>query len=149
MITINDITPKDIPDLLYMIRALCAFHGDPCPRGLEDTQRQFIDGPMHGLIARNGRQPVGYAALQTRWRPTDKGDAVWVDHLYLIEEMRGRGIGTQLVTKARDWAISRGASRLCIGAHHDNVAAATAYRAMGWEKNTSPSGPTFRMILEE
>ncbi|WP_052700863.1 GNAT family N-acetyltransferase [Loktanella sp. S4079] len=149
MITIQDVTPKDIPALLGMIRELCTFHKDTCHRGLADTQAQFINGPMHGLIAWKDDAPVGYAALQTRWQPTEPGDTVWVFHLFIREPLRGQGIGKKLVNASRAWAMSQGASRLCIGAAPDNLAAAAAYRAMGWQENTGPFGPTFRMMLNE
>ena len=147
MIEINQVTPKDIPELLDMISKLCAFHGDTCTRGLAETQTKFIDGPLVGLIARKGEQAVGYAALVTHWRPMNDGDSVDILHLYVTEEMRGRGVGRRLVAAAKVHAQAHGATRLTIGTAPDNPGAAAAYRAMGWAEITTLPGPRFQIAL--
>lgn len=52
---ISDAMPNDIPDLNRMIKALCAFHGDPCPHGLAETQGVLIGGSHIALVARCSR----------------------------------------------------------------------------------------------
>ena len=149
MTQISPVTARDIPDLLVLIRKLISFHGETSHAGLADTQAQFVDGPMHGLIARDQGRAVGYAALATHWRPMHPGDTVDILHLYVVEDMRGRGVGQKLVTAARQQAIAQGAHQLTIATAADNAGAAAAYRAMGWEEITTPKGPRFKMMLTD
>ncbi len=147
MITITPATARDVPDLLSMIRKLCAFHGDPCHMGLADTQTRLIDGPLTTLIARASAAAAGYAVLEPRWRPMNTGDLLDIAHLFVEEPLRGRGIGKALIKAARDHASQAAACHLTIGTAPDNPSAAAAYRAMGFEEITSQPGPRFSIPL--
>ena len=145
---ITQVTPKDIPHLLRMIQALCAFHGDTCQMGLADTQAKFIGGPLMGLVARIDGQAVGYAALEQHWRPMHKGDLLDIAHLFVIEPMRGNGIGSALIAACQSYANAQGACRLVIGTSPTNRGAAAAYRAMGLAELTKAPGPRFEIALD-
>ncbi len=147
MITITPATARDVPDLLSMIRKLCAFHGDPCHMGLADTQTRLIDGTLTTLIARASGVAAGYAVLEPRWRPMNTGDLLDIAHLFVEEPLRGRGIGKALIKAARDHASQAAACDLTIGTAPDNPSAAAAYRAMGFEEITSQPGPRFSIPL--
>ena len=147
MLTIAKATPKDIAQLRDMIRKLCAFHGDPCHLGLEEAQVRFINGPLLALIAHQDGLSVGYAVLQTHWRPAAHGDSLDVAHLFVEEAMRGRGIGRQLIKAAIGIAHDHHASRLTIGTSPNNPSAAAAYRAMGLDEITKPQGARFSIPL--
>ena len=144
---ITQVTPTDIPDLLRMIQALCAFHGDTCQMGLADTQAKFIGGPLTGLIAHQDGQAVGYATLERHWRPMYKGDLLDIAHLFVIEPMRGKGIGTALIAACRTFANAQSACRLVIGTSPTNPGAAAAYRVMGLAELTTSPGPRFEIAL--
>ena len=147
MMTINRVTPSDIPALRDMLYALCAYHGDTCTRGLENIHAQFIDGPLIGLIARKGVAAIGFATLVTHWRPMKDGDSIDILHLYVADGLRGQGIGRQLIAAAQSHARRFGATRLTIGTSPDNPGAAQAYRAMGWDEITAHPGPRFQIAL--
>ncbi|MEL7180024.1 MAG: GNAT family N-acetyltransferase [Pseudomonadota bacterium] len=147
MTQINAVTPKDIPDLLGMIRLLCAFHGDRCQMGLADTQAKFIDGPLTGFIARQDGKAVGYAALEPHWRPMHHGDLYDIAHLFVVEPARGRGLGKALIAACRRFAEAKEAYRLVIGTSPVNPGAAAAYRAMGLDEITTMPGPRFEIAL--
>lgn len=148
MTDITQVTPKDVPDLLAMIRKLCAFHGDQCLMGLADTQAQFIDGPLIGFIARDARRAVGYTVLESHWRPMHPGPLLDIAHLFVQEPMRGRGIGKALIETARSYAVTHAASRLVIGTSPVNPGAAATYRAMGLTEVTSTPGARFEITLD-
>lgn len=148
MTDITYVTPKDIADLLAMIRKLCAFHGDPCLIGFAQTQAQFIDGPLTGLIARVDGKPAGYAALEPHWRPMQHGNLLDIAHLFVEEPLRGRGIGKALIAAARVHAAQAGACRLVIGTSPVNQGAAAAYRAMGLAEISTATGPRFEIPLD-
>lgn len=146
---ITQVTPKDIPDLLAMIRKLCAFHADQCLMGLADTQAQFIDGPLTGFIARDAGRAVGYAVLEPHWRPMHPGPLLDIVHLFVQESMRGRGIGKALICAAQMHAAENGASRLTIGTSPTNPGAAAAYRTMGHNEILTVPGPRFEIDISE
>lgn len=50
--------------------------------------------------------------------------------LHVSQDMRGRGIGTALISKAKDWARQQGAGKLYISAH-SAVESQAFYRGMG------------------
>ncbi|MEJ8561175.1 GNAT family N-acetyltransferase [Yoonia sp. GPGPB17] len=144
---ITQVTPKDIPDLLRMIQKLCAFHGDTCQMGLADTQAKFIGGPLTGLIARQDGRAIGYAVLEWHWRPMHNGDLFDIAHLFVAEQMRGKGVGKALLMACRTYAEAKGAHRLVIGTSPVNPGAAAAYRAMGLDEITTVPGPRFEITL--
>ncbi len=148
MVEISDVTPKDIPALLAMIRQLCAFHGDTCVMGLADTQAQFIDGPLTGFIAHQDGRPVGYAAIEPHWRPMHHGPLLDIAHLFVKEAMRGRGVAKALIKAAQAHARQAGACRLIIGTSPVNPGAAAAYRAMGLAEITAQPGPRFEIAMD-
>jgi len=146
MTTISKVKPKDIPDLLKMMRALCALHGDECQLGLEQAQHQLIHaGHLVALIAWHGNIRVGYAVLEPRWRPMHTADTLDIAHLYVSENMRGRGIGRALISAAAELAVQNGYGRVTIGTTPENRAAAAAYRAMGLTEITKDSGVKFEV----
>lgn len=146
--TITQATPRDLPDLKRMITALCAFHGDPMPRGLADLQERLIDQPgLIALIARDGATAIGYAVLEQHWRPMDEHDGYDIAQLFVEERWRSRGVGQALIQAAQRLASGAFASRLSIGTSPDNPGAASAYRAMGLTEITSPRGPRFAVPL--
>lgn len=60
------------------------------------------------------------------------GDQRYLDlsSLHVSEDMRGRGIGTELFSRAKEWARAAGAGKLYISAH-SAVESQAFYRAMG------------------
>ena len=139
--------PRDLRDILKLIRALSAFHGDTAAITLEELQALFFDGgPATALLAHDGRTPVGYAGLLPHVRLHSAQRSLDIQHLYVVETHRGRGIGRALIEAARDVAATQGCFRLTIGTDPANLAAQAAYRAMGWEEITG-AGPRFQWPL--
>jgi len=62
------------------------------------------------------RQPVGY-----------------VEGWFVREEMRGRGIGKELMRKAEDWSRTQNCREIASDALLDNVASQRAHAALGFE----------------
>ncbi len=131
-ITITHATPANLPELLPMIRALCAFHGDPCEMGLVRAQSELIDSDtLVPLIARRSKAALGFCVLERHWRPMSAANGWDIAHLYVQEGHRNQGVGRALIEAARDHALRTRAPKLTIGTSPVNPGAAAAYRAMG------------------
>lgn len=139
----------DLPDILSMIRALCAFHGDEAKVDLATLQDIFFGSAPRAtaLIARNAEQPLGYAGLIPTTVLHEGATRLDIHHLYVSETQRGKGIGTALIAAARDHAMKIGATRLTIGTDPDNASAIAAYRAMPALEEITGTGPRFRIDL--
>lgn len=94
-------------------------------RCLQDTSR--AGGLVYGAFE-NGRLK-GFAAVLPE---IFGGENRYIDlaSLHVSQDMRGRGIGTALILKAKDWARQQGAGKLYISAH-SAVESQAFYRKMG------------------
>ena len=75
------------------------------------------------------------------WRGID------LNHMYVRETHRGKGIGRALVEAAKTYAKSNACTYMFIATAPDNTAAQAAYLACGFEAQPASDGPRFRMQL--
>ena len=143
-ITITQATPRDLTRLQEMIRALSAFHGDEAAVTLEQLQVIFFGPDKKGtaLVAREAQMIVGYAGITQSVVIHSGEPRLDIQHLFIAENRRNRGIGKHLIMAARDFAAEQGATRITIGTDPGNASAQAAYRAMGLDEITG-SGPRF------
>ena len=141
--------PSDLPELREMIRALSAFHNDEAQVTLERLQHLFFapDARSVALVARDGPRIVGYAGLNLV--PTLHSGAMRLDiqHLFVVDTHRAKGVGRALIDLAATVARDAGAKGMTIGTDPNNLSAQAAYRAMGLEEITD-AGPRFWIPLE-
>lgn len=139
--------PRHLPDILRMIRALSAFHGDEASVTLEQLQQTFFasDGAA-ALVAVKDEQLIGYAGLTFMTVLHTGVPRVDIHHLFVDERHRAQGVGQALIAAARDHANLIGAARMSIGTDLNNHTAQSAYRAMGLEEITE-IGPRFTVPL--
>lgn len=149
MTTVPLAQPEHLPDILSMIRALSAVHGDTAKvtgDGLQDIF--FGPAPLAtALIAHQNGDSVGYAALTPLMVIHDGKIRLDIHHLFVRDAHRGKGIGTALIAAAKAHAIRLGATRLTIGTDAGNHSAIAAYRAMPLLSEITGEGPRFRLDL--
>jgi GNAT superfamily N-acetyltransferase len=94
-----------------------------------------LDSALRGIAAREDRgrvlvarrvrdgAAVGLAVLPFTWTVEHGGLCAWLDELYVIPELRARGIGTRLLLAAIDVVRDAGcrAMDLEVDAEHDRV----------------------------
>lgn len=92
-------TPKDLPQVLLLIRELATFEKAPdaVTNTLEEMKRDgFGDAPVFGLhVAELENKIVGMAIYFVKYS-TWKGKGLYLDDLIVSEKYRGRGIGKKL-----------------------------------------------------
>ena len=81
---------------------------------LDDRGRGFF------LIAREGTRAVGVAYGARVWSLEHGGESIWLDELYVLPGMRGRGIGGRILDRFLDAASRAGfpAADLEVDAEH-------------------------------
>lgn len=142
MTQIRPITEPDIPDVLRMIRALAAHHGDTAAVTADDLRRDaFGPCPWLWVLVAEGE---GYAALCPLAQLHFGVRGMEIHHLFVAETARGRGVGRALIDAALECAKAEGARYLSVGTHPDNLSAQDVYRAVGFEESNA-AGPRFRM----
>ena len=122
----------DLPLLEQMARAYYAEDGHPF-----DAERQpaalagLIDGEPLGrgwLVMLAGR-PVGYVVLTLGFSIEAGGCEGCVDELFVVPEVRGRGVGRRVLALLEDEARRLGVRRLFLEVGHGNRASALYRRA--------------------
>jgi GNAT superfamily N-acetyltransferase len=113
----------------------------PEPAVVAERIRQLmVDEGLTVLLA--GAGPDGLAVLRFRpsiWTP---GLECYLAELYVVPDMRGRGLGRALMDAAIDLARERGADMMYLGTGEDDVAARALYESLGFtNREGKPDGP--------
>ncbi len=93
--------------------------------GLRTRMRQFLDAGMRALIIELGSEPVGYLLFRY------EADAVFVRHLLVREQYRGRGIGSRVFRDLLNGSWS-GAPFVRLDVLADNATAVEFWRSQGF-----------------
>lgn len=148
-IAVRPARPSDLTEIHAMIRALAAYHDDTATVTLSALQDLAFDTPdqFDLIVACRGERVIGYAALAWHRKLQTLALVCDIQHLYVIEAERSRGIGRALIKAAEQTARAAEASVLTIGTDPANAAAQAAYRAIGLEE-IKDTGPRFRRVLD-
>ena len=127
-------TPDDAPAVARLLHDFNAEFDDFTP-GLDvltqNARQMLADGDMVVLLT--GEGPDGFAELRFRksvW--TSKLDS-YLEELYVVPDLRGQGIGRELLREAMDVARAEGAGHMDLGTSQDDVAAMALYESEGFD----------------
>ena len=81
------------------------------------------------LIAHLDGVPSGFACMLA----PDAQGSVLIDQLHALPARKGSGLGTAMLTAARQWALAQGARSMHLFVLDSNVAALGFYQARGWQ----------------
>lgn len=139
----------DIPAVHAMILALGAHHGDLDAAVTPETIMRDGIGPhpwIRFLVAEDTDGLQAYAALLPLAKIVDGVRGIDINHMYVAEGLRGRGVGRQLVDAAANVGRALGCSYMFIGTAPDNIVAQDAYLACGFAR-WADGGPRFRLSI--
>lgn len=136
--------PKDLPDLLAMVHALAAHHGDTSVLTPEVLLRDLFGDPpwITALVATNGAGLSGYAVLTPMTQLHFGVRGMDMHHLFVKPECRGAGVGRALLKASIAHAKSQHCAFLTVGTAPDNPVAQAFYLAAGLAQRPA-SGPRF------
>ncbi|MBD3664776.1 GNAT family N-acetyltransferase [Sulfitobacter aestuariivivens] len=139
---------SDLPEILDMVHALAAHHGDTAAVTLNDLRRDLMgDHPwVIALVASGDDGLAGYAVLCPLVQMQYGVRGMDMHHLFVQASARGCGLGQALVEGCKSEVQSLGCRYMVVGTHPENAAAGAFYRAAGFD-DMPPPGPRFRIRL--
>jgi GNAT superfamily N-acetyltransferase len=138
---IRPATSEDIPSLVELLSVLFAIETDftLCPdrhvRGLRLLLRQVQRGHCAVLVAALGARVVGMATVQTVISTAEGARSGWIEDVVVAAELRGQGIGKQLMAAICDWARRHEVRRLQLLADRRNHTALAFYDRLGYARS--------------
>ena len=94
--------PADVDSIHHLLAEQFDEHDiDTSPEVLRHAIAEILRNEGLGLflVARDGGEVVGLAALAFAWTLEHGGKSVWLDELYVVPERRGQGIGRALLAR--------------------------------------------------
>jgi ribosomal protein S18 acetylase RimI-like enzyme len=124
---------------------------EPTPgvEALTATVRRLLEEEeINALIA--GDDPVGIALLRFRSALWSEGLEAYLQELYVVPTLRGRGIGRALLERAIELARKRGADGIDLNTGETDTAARSLYESMGFSnREGGPDGPVMLFYERE
>jgi len=146
-------TPGDAEAVARLLHDFQMEFDEPSP-GTEALGERYADlirnRDMTVLLAGDG--PAGFA--QIRYRPWvySAGPQAhsYLEELYVVPSLRGRGIGRALLEAAMDTARNEGASHMELGTSENDHAARALYESAGFtNREGRPDGPVMLFYERE
>lgn len=101
--------------------------------------------PMVAVLAEDDGRAVGFALLSTRPAIWFDGPVSQLEELYVVPELRSRGIGTQLLDLSRRLVCEMGSPEMHIGVDEVDVDTRRFYERHGFVN--IEQGVDYRMLL--
>jgi len=130
-------TADDVPLILRFIRGLAEYErlADQVV-ATEDGLRETLFGARpyaEVVIAEDGGEPAGFALFFHNYSTFLGRPGIYLEDLYVLPELRGRGVGRALLAHLARLAVERGCGRLEWWVLDWNEDAIRFYRALGAE----------------
>jgi len=133
-ITVRSATPADVVTILRFIKGLAAFAHEP--DAVKATEADLLrDGfgaqpKFEVLIAEVEKEPVGFALFFPTYSTWEGRPGLHLEDIFVIEQMRGHGVGVALMVRLAAIAVERNCARLELSVLHWNPAR-KFYHALG------------------
>ena len=134
-VKIRTAEPDDIPPIIDLLTSFAEFEDlsasvEATPERLETAMfgmAAFVDG----LVAVAEGRIVGYALFYPCFSSFRGQRGLYLEDLYVVEEFRGREVGTLLLKRVAKIAFDRGFQRIDFGVLEWNKKAISFYEKMG------------------
>lgn len=114
---------------------------------------ELSDPTIGYYLLRVGAEAVGYMKLlfTSKLSGYDTADAFEIERIYLLDKMKGKGLGKKMIAFAEEKAVSMGKKILFLKAMDSSKEAIAFYQKMGFEIDSKFSlpMPTFSLMKEE
>ena len=131
---IETVCKNNLEELLPLFRAYQEFYkvADICDKKNKSFLSQFGINNSSGcqFIYRDGNKVVGFATVYFSFASTIVSKVAILNDLYTLPEMRGKGIGRELIEHCRNFAEKNNAVRLQWVTAEDNIKAQKLYDSL-------------------
>lgn len=140
-LTIRQAVMADLDDLAALFDGYRQFYGQASDvaRARAFLRERFHHGQSVLFVAHdlseNKPRPVGFTQFYPSFSSVSMARIFVLNDLFVVSSHRQHGLGTKLLNAAAQHAQELGAVRLTLSTAHDNTAAQSVYRAMGWKKD--------------
>jgi ribosomal protein S18 acetylase RimI-like enzyme len=142
---------EDAPAIARLLHDFNLEYDEPTPEvaALNATCRRLLaDDEATVLLAGDG--PDGLALLRFRPALWAEGLEAYLQELYVIPAVRGRGIGRSLLEAAIELSRERGAAGIDLNTGETDTAARALYESMGFtNREGGPDGPSMLFYERE
>lgn len=136
---IREATPQDIPQILELIRLLAEYEREPdAVEASEEGLKELFFGENPAVFAHVIDDPgpgserlAGMAIWFLNFSTWTGRHGIWLEDLYVREELRGNGYGVALMKHLAAICVERGYGRLEWTALDWNAPALGFYKALG------------------
>lgn len=132
-------TIQDLPDVLRLMTVqLREHHVDVDDQALERAIRGVFEDSLRGalFIERAGDTAIGVAFVSFIWSLEHAGRSLWLDELYVVPELRGRGVGQRLVSEVIAFARAHECAAIDLEVEADHARVESLYRRNGFRAHT-------------
>jgi len=142
---------EDLDQVVPLFDSYRVFYG--CDSDVE-AARQFLltrlaQGESVILLARRGRQPLGFSQLYPSFSSTAMARTFILNDLYVDARARRQGVAGRLLEAAADYAARLGAIGLSLATATDNHAAQALYEKHGWQRDRQFIGYELALVARD
>lgn len=103
--------------------------------GIEYFSKELADSDRIVFLARDDNKAIGYLAASSEQssKYINNMKIAELDNMFVLDDYRGKGIGTQLVKNFKNWAKEISAERLIVTASFGNQSGIDFYHKHGFE----------------
>jgi ribosomal protein S18 acetylase RimI-like enzyme len=150
-IQVRRATGEDAADVARLLHDFNLEFSEPTPAVeelAETITRLFVEEEITVLLA--GEGPDGLSLFRFRPGIWSAGDECYLQELYVVPALRGRGIGRALLEATIEFARERGADGIDLNTGETDTAARALYESMGFtNREGSPDGPAMLFYERE
>lgn len=134
-IALRAAVPSDVPQILAFIQGLAEYEklSHAC-QATEEALRETLFGPRpfaEVLLAEVAGRPAGFALYFHNYSTFRARPGIYLEDLYVLPELRGKGVGKALLRELARIAVRRGCARLEWSVLDWNEPAIQFYRSLG------------------
>jgi ribosomal protein S18 acetylase RimI-like enzyme len=133
--TINQVTIAELAAVAPLFDNYRVFYGQPSDLALATSflAERLTKQESVILLAKDDLgKPVGFTQLYPSFSSVSAARTWILNDLYVLDELRGQGIGKQLLNAARDHAVSTQAKGIGLQTARDNDKAQKLYESVGY-----------------
>lgn len=150
-IQVRQATAEDAPSIARLLHDFNLEFLEPTPdvETLTEKVSELLEaGEITVLLAGDG--PDGLSLLRLRPALWSAGLEAYLQELYVVPALRGRGIGRVLLERTIDFARERGADGIDLNTGETDTAARALYESMGFtNREGAPDGPSMLFYERE